>query len=221
MRRLMTLSAVCVLAGCGAPEITDLDSGIFSGSDEARGGNGAPSGGHYNLNLIGVPQDKEADMTGSSGHRIFVPLQGNTKIYLAEGSDFQVVDANGTDGNGAKFQLPNPDPDGDGTTTFSVYARALGTPGGSSTTTTCATDPVTGDEYCSIYSSVLVRGTGPSQFKNVSQELLYVYADVDGDGEVERHPLFDSTLQDYLWDYDNQGLRLAQLRFYPLPTTVP
>jgi hypothetical protein len=28
--------------------------------------------------------------------------------------------------------------------------------------------------------------------------------------------IFDSALQDYFWNYQNNGLRLAQLRFYPM-----
>src|SRR5207247_9232553 len=63
-----------------------------------RTGNGAPSGGHYSLNIIGVPKNKTASMTGDKGHRIFVPLAGTTKIMLIEGPDFGVLDANGTDG---------------------------------------------------------------------------------------------------------------------------
>ncbi len=63
--------------------------------------------------------------------------------------------------------------------------------------------------------------TGKSCFTNVSKELLYVYADVNGDGTVERYPLFDSALQDYYWQYDNNGLKVLQLRFYQVPTTVP
>ena len=51
-------------------------------------GNGAPSGPHYNLNIIGVPKDKTADMDGNQGHRIFVKLEGKTAIWLAEGPDF-------------------------------------------------------------------------------------------------------------------------------------
>ena len=185
-------------------------------------GNGAPSGAHYNLNIIGVPKDKTADMTNNNGHRIFVSLTGNTKINLSMG-DFQVLDANGTDGTAA-FQLPNPDPDNNGVTEYSVFARALGKPGGSSTTTTWAQDPVTGDWYTSVYSMVLVREKGKSTFTNVSKELLYIYADItpdDGIDNVVRVPLFDSRLEDYLWNYDNNGLKLVQLRFYEIPTTVP
>jgi len=184
----------------------------------AANGNGAPSGAHYNLNIIGVPKGKSADMTGNNGHRIFVNEQGNCRINLSMG-DFQVLDGNCTDGQSG-FQLPNPDPDNDGITTYSVYARALGKPGGNSTTTTCFDDAQTGETYCSIYSMVLVREKGKSSFTNVSKELLYVYQDTDGDGVVERIPLFSDSLDDYFWSYDNNGLKLAQLRFYEIPTNV-
>jgi hypothetical protein len=208
------------LAGCG------MDDGTINWADleyaeqaaKKAVGNGSPSGAHFNLNIIGMAKDKSADMSGNNGHRIFVAMVGNTKIMLKEGS-FQVLDANGTDGR-AEFQLPNPDPENDGVTEYSVFARALGKPGGSSTTTTCATDLATGEEYCSIYSVVLVRTKGKSSFRNVSRELLYVYADIDGDGIVERLPLFDEALDEYFWSYDNRGLRLAQLRFYEVPTDV-
>jgi len=202
------------LTGCELP-MEESDVIYTKGNGN---GNGAPSGSHFNLNIIGVPQDKDADMTGNNGHRIFVPLEGNSRILLTEG-DFGVMDANGTDGI-ARFRLPCPDPENDGVTEYSVWARALGTPGGSSTTTTCATDTETGDLYCSMYSMVLVRTKGGTKFTNVSKQLLYIYADVDGDGQAERYPLFDEDLDEYFWDYDNSGLKLAQLRFYEIPTDV-
>ena len=180
--------------------------------------NGAPSGAHYNLNIIGVQKNKSASMSGNMGHVIFVPLSGSTKIKLSEGS-YQVLDANGTDGS-ASFQLPNPDPDGDGRTSYSVFARALGKPGGSARIATCATDPLTGEEVCSTLNYVAVRGTGKSSFTNVSRELLYLYTDLDGDGVEERYSLFDSRLEDYFWQYDNSGLKLLQLRFYEVVTDV-
>lgn len=206
-----------------------LTTGCVVGSEEepptlddllGRGGNGngAPSGGHYSLNIIGVPKGKSADMTDNQGHRIFVPREGAAKILLAEGS-FGVLDANGTDGS-ASFQLPSPDPDNDGLTSYSVFARALGRPGGSSTTTTCATDPSDGELVCSMEAMVLVRSSGKSTFSNVSKQLLYIYADYDGDGDVDRLPLFDGALEDYFWEYDNAGLHLAQMRFYEIVTDV-
>ena len=181
-------------------------------------GNGAPNGPHYDLNIIGVQKGKTADMTGDNGHRIFVPLDGPTKILLSPG-DFSVLDANGTDGSAA-FQLPNPDSANSGTTSYSVFARALGKPGGRSFLTTCASDSL-GTTFCSMDTLVSVRGKGKSMFTNVSKELLYIYTDINGDGKIDRVPLFDSRLQDYYWSYDNNGLKLLQLRFYQVPTTVP
>jgi hypothetical protein len=184
---------------------------------------GAPSGPHYNLNIIGVPKDKTAAMDDNNGHRIFVKLEGKSKIWLGEGDEFSVLDANGTDGNGAMFQLPCPDPDNDGITEYSVWVRALGKPGGSAVITTCATDPLTAEEECSVLMYELTmrtKGKGGNKFENVSKELLYVYEDLDGDGAVERYPLFDDDLQDYFRDYDNKGLKLAQFRFYEVPTDV-
>ena len=180
-------------------------------------GNGSLSGAHYNLNIIGVPKAKSADMTNSEGHRIFVKLTGNVSISLKEG-DFQVLDGNGTDGKAA-FQLPNPDPDNDGVTAYSVYARALGKPGGSSMTTPYIID-ADGNTWYSTTSMVLVRGAGKSSFDNVSKELLYVWVDIDGDGVLDSLPLFGDATYQYFWDYDNNGLKLAQLRFYEVSTTV-
>jgi len=156
-------------------------------------------------------------MDGNNGRRIFVRLEGKSKILLKQGADFQVLDANATDGSGA-FQLPSPDPDNDGVTEYSVFARALGKPGGGASLTTAAVDPVTGDVYYSVESAVFLREKGGSKFTNVSRSLLYVHVDLDGDGVLERLPLFDERLQDYFWDYDNSGLKLVQLRFYPVST---
>jgi hypothetical protein len=80
---------------------------VFAASAHATG-NGAPSGWHYNLNIICVPKGKTADMTGTQGHTIFVPCEDTTKINLIEGADFGVLDRNGTDGP-ASFQLPPTD----------------------------------------------------------------------------------------------------------------
>ena len=182
-------------------------------------GNGAPSGPHYNLNIHGVLKGGSAS-TGSNGHDIFVPLQGQCKIALSPG-DFQVLDPNCLDGS-AGFQLPNPvgsTTSTSVTTIYSVWARALAKPGGSSSTTTCAYD-LTGVLICSTSQYVMVqtRKNGQSVFTNVTGDLLFVSQCIDN--KLTRTPLFDSSLQDYFWQYDNTGLKLLQLRFYQVPTTV-
>ncbi len=209
---VLTFALVAAVYAVNAPKDTQKSSA-------STGGSGAPSGSHFNLNVIGVPKDKTVDMTGGNGRRIFVPLVGNCKISLSQG-DFQVLDGNCTDNGQATFQLPNPDVDNDGVTTYSVWARALGRPGGSSTTTTCATDPVSGELWCSVYSMIQTRTRGRTTFTDVSKQLLYIYADVDGDGTIERYNLFSDSLKDYYWNYDNSGLKLMQLRFYEVTSNV-
>src|SRR2546427_783206 len=85
--------------------------------------------------------------------------------------------------------------------------------------TTCATD-LTGALVCSTsqYVTVETRSNGKSVFGNVSGSLLFVSQCING--HLTRTPLFDSSLQNYFWSYDNNGLKLLQLRFYQLPTTV-
>jgi hypothetical protein len=205
MRRLLLILLLCALAA--SPAI-------------AQTGNFAPSGPHYNLNIIGVQKGKTADMTNTQGHTIFMPLWGNAKILLLEGPDYQVLDRNGTDGS-ASFQLPNPDPDGDGTTVYSVYARALGKPDRAASLTTCATDPDTLEPVCSVAVLELTRTKGAQKFQNVTKEVLFIYADINDDSLLERVGLFSDELQDYFWQYDNKGLKVAQLRFYEVPSTVP
>ena len=218
MKKFLTIGsivAVLVFAGLVAAPLVSVATG-----------NGAPSGPHYNLNIIGVPKGKTADMTGSNGHRIFVKLDGNTKILLQKGDDFSVIDANGTDGT-AKFQLPDPvttcTTDAEGitttcTTAYSVFARAPGNSGGSATMKTCAKDPSDDSTVCSVQ---ILEITQSSKFQNVTKYLLFVYWDTNGDGVANNLiPIFDDRLEGYYWDYDNNGLKLLQLRFYGCATTV-
>src|SRR5215831_20785919 len=86
------------------------------------------NGTHYNLNIIGVPKGKTADMTNSDGHTIFVPLDGTVKINYIAGDQFQVLDRNGTDGDGATIEVPS-DPGGT-SVCYDVFATALGKPNG-------------------------------------------------------------------------------------------
>lgn len=179
-------------------------------------GAGNTGGGCYNLQVIAM-KTKTADMTGTNGHSLFVLQNGNTKILLKEGA-FNVIDRNGTDGS-ASFSLPNPDPTNSGTTQYSVMARLVGKPNSTLDMKTCAYDAL-GALYCSSQALSMKRIAGTSKFINVSQQLLYIYADIDGDGITDRLPLFGDGLQDYFWDVDSTGKMHAQLRFCPFSTTV-
>ena len=190
-------------------------------AQQASTGNGAPSGSHFNLNIIGVAHDKTPNMKGS-GAVIFVGLGTSTdavttKILLSQSTDgvFEVLDKNGTDGE-ASFALPVPG-------SYTVWARALGTPGGQSKIATCATfiDPTTGTPtiLCSTENEVFVRGTGKSSFRNVTTALTTIALVPGSPAELAcatpTVSLFATCLQDFLWQYDNNGLKLLQVRFYP------
>jgi hypothetical protein len=184
-------------------------------------GNGGPSGAHYNLNIIGVPKDKSPDFSGGNGGRIFVDLVGSTRIDLFMG-DFMVLDANGTDGEAA-FQLPNPD-NGSGQLAYSVWVRALGKPTGSATMTSCFTELSTTTTWCNSGNLIVpLNRLGGSKFVDVSKQLLQVCANVSTNPLVtnlQLVPLFSSLGTGYFWQYDNTGLVLTQMRFYPISTTA-
>ncbi|MFT5769401.1 MAG: hypothetical protein ACI9H8_001368 [Lysobacterales bacterium] len=105
---------------------------------------------------------------------------------------------------------------------YEVWARALGKPGGSATLTTCAT--VQGDLQCSTENTVQTRLKGKSPFTDVTDELTSAVVDYciefDGDDCIEyettRIALFSGDTEDWFWNYDGNGLRLLQLRFYEL-----
>jgi hypothetical protein len=198
---------------------------VFAPAAVAGVGNGAPSGPHFNLNIHGVANGQ--GFNGSNQNDIFVPLNGSCKIMLQQAYtyDFQVLQSNCVSNPTAEFSLPAPcavaPTSGlcsSSTTNYSVYARALGKPGGSSNTTPCFTD-TTNATYCSIYSYVAVRGTGQSKFTNQTSNLLFISQCVSG--STVTTPIFGNSNYQYFWQYDNQGLKLAQLRFYQVPSAVP
>lgn len=192
-------------------------------STPALAGNGLDvNGPHYNLNILGKTNCGIAS-TGSSGHVIQVLLNLNdgsqngklastldkrNKIFLSPGP-FGVTDPNACDGDGAAFSLPAGG--------YSVWARALAKPGGKATLSLCAVDTLgtadTTDDVlaCNTGENVvsMTRKGGQPVFTNVTKELTTLtYAGTD-------YNLFDLTFQSYFWDYDNNGMRLLQLRFYP------
>ena len=53
----------------------------------------------------------------------------------------------------------------------------------------------------------------------MSGDLLFLTTCVNG--KTVSTPLFSQNYDNYLWQYDNEGLRLLQLRFYQVPSNVP
>jgi hypothetical protein len=188
------------------------------------------NGEHYNLNIIGVTKDKQVDMTNSNRHTIFVPLGNNGDVKsckisvvknLEEPNQFRVLDGNATDGS-ATIAVPYTDY---GIISYNVYATALGKPGGQTDVLPNVTfeDGTYGNLLMGSFE--LKRDKGKPRPVNITDIFRADgWIDVDASGEFD--PEVDTsfsnvwvfnvpTLLDYFWSYDNQGLKLMQVRFYP------
>jgi hypothetical protein len=229
---------------------------VQAGND--NNGNGAPSGKHYTLNILGKDWDKgdyatiwdETDenfnpvIKNDNGHRIFVKLgsDGNmkkTRILLECGLDFDVIDADGTDGK-AVFQLPLPETIVDEITgevtssAYTVWIRVLGPPRGQADMYSGFYDPLDGSTWVSLEvieirqnqatasdpDNTVVNRKSPPKFVDVTKELTTIYVDMDGDTIPERYNLFHNSAYQYFWDFDNQGIKHVQLRFYDYDPTA-
>ena len=208
-----------------------------------------------------TPEEWEDALYGGRGKSTggWDDLDKKNKILLTPNSatdgieGFQVLDANATDRDGAEFTMPD-----DVATTYRVYARALGKPGGKSSMTLCANETdVTSDlddgsgteTWCSINQVVSFRDKGQPKAEDVTETLFTMsilfdladavdnedplldgkdeqlaiclatasLIDLEGDAtQVADVPIFHGCFQDYFWNYDNNGLKLLQLRFYPV-----
>jgi hypothetical protein len=163
-------------------------------------------------------------------------------IFLVPGP-FSVCDANSWDaahycdgtllGNnimGSVFQLPcNLNlPAGSGPTAlipctvsdsacYDVYFRALGTPGGGVTISTCG-QLADGTRVCSgtgNNTGLISRGTKKPTFTKVTNELTSVVGCVTVNNVTTcgRFALFTAPFQFFLWQYDNQGLKNGMVVF--------
>ena len=200
-------------------------------------GNGLPSGTHYTLNILGKNWDKgeyaetllnPVVKDNDNGHRMFVKLDGKTRILLQQDTvapyEFSVIDADGTDGK-ASFMMPAPgdvidtsedqyNPDA---ATYKIFVRVL-SPSGSATITTGAYTDLEGNVWIMSYESVTLDQTmrPPAKFTDVTKELTTLWVDTNTDGIADtRVPIFDARYEGYFWDYDNDGLKHVQMRFYP------
>lgn len=199
-------------------------SGVAAATD-----NGAMSGPHFNLNLIGVKKTDQLPNDANGGARIFVLLNGKSQIYLTKGETFDVIDADATDGRG-EFMLPAPDncydADGNyvGAGNYRVFIRELGKPGGTATMTTCFEEKGdTTTRVCSLNEDIisLARSKGKSEFRDVTRQLTTVSYYDSVLGRNVRVDIFSDPLMDYLWEYFNTNLKIVQLRFYPIERSCP
>ena len=88
-------------------------------------------------------------------------------------------------------------------------------------------DVVTGQILCSDTSAMYFRDKGKSTFADVTNQLLFLTVTIDSTAtpnlaaclgvtgtKTVTVSLFNSCFENYFWNYDNNGLKLVQLRFY-------
>lgn len=238
--------ALCSLVGFAVA----LIMGIFPGPVAAGPFLQPPNGWHFTLNLIGMAKPKSLVCdSGSrifvklSGNTKILLTEGPFQVLDCNGTDgeaaFQLPANPCVDGSGNIIDCPINAP---AFQCYSVWARALGKPCNPSNsaceaimklcgTQTCDAGACSGTgascvvnsdcNECSTENVVLTRNTGRSNWQNVTKQLTTICVDVDNNGSCDiRIPLFDDDWEDFFWSYDNNGLRLAQLRFYPEPGDV-
>lgn len=193
----------------------------------------------YKMNIIGVKNPKNAPMTNTNRKTIFVALGANgapakSTIYLTQGA-FAVCDGNSWDQahrcdgtnlsnyTGSVFRLPcnlnvpsDFDCDGQGEQAcYDIYFRALGKPGGKVTITTCGLLP-DGTKVCSSENTGLIsRNNGKPTFTKVTNALtsLVGCTDIGDSATCGRYALFRDEFEQFLWEYDNQGLKNGMVVF--------
>jgi hypothetical protein len=227
MKRFSFLLSVVLTLAFVAPVTAQVGQGL--------------SGPHYNLNFVGVPKDKTVpDMTGSDRHTVFVPLQSGgdvsrqVKIYYVPGDQFQVIDGNATNDNTAIIEVPA---SASSDLCYDVYAYALGKPFGNAVVQAeCTIDGLLGSCSDALFQNTfsVSRIKGKPKQENIS-DVFRASGCVDlntsgtcdtGDLQFTNVWIFNvPQLQEYFWDFDNNGLRLMQTRFYETTcgsfTTVP
>ncbi len=174
------------------------------------------NGPHYNLNIHGSKTIKDVGI--SDGHSMFVKLEGKTRILMTQdGGGFLVTDPNGTDGSASFNIAPGH---------YNVYARALGKPNGNVHIQANGTfnDTLAGETLIMLGYVDISRSKGQPQVLNINN-LFYVDVTICTavvEGVCTETTTYTDTwvfdipeLLSYYWDYDNAGLKLLQVRFYP------
>src|SRR5215470_6630468 len=151
---------------------------------------------------------------------------------VCDGNAFdKAVDCNGNTVNktGAVFQLPCNNlnslglvvgctDNGPGSiASYQVWARVVGTPGGNGTITLCAFDQTTLTEVCNT-DEILMRNK-PNKFTDITKTLTTLVGATGPNSVVGNFPLFADGFSGFFWDYDNNGNKVLQLRFYPTPAS--
>ncbi len=194
MRKGISIAVAMVLASMTLVSI----AAVFASNPST--GNGAPSGPHENINIIGVPAKANGNFN-PQGSVIFVSRTGSTQFYVHGGTSYQILDHDGTDGK-VGTSVDNPGlifpynaSVTDHTWRVEIYVRLLGPKGSEAQWTSYYYDTV-GDTYILWGNFTLSKDT---KFQLRTGDLLA------------------NGYQDMLWQLDPiTKFRICQMRIFLL-----
>ena len=208
-----------------------LTTVLFSATALAGKGNGLPSvdmSGSFLINIHAVNKCPSNGFDGSNRHTIVVQglsdadfdaavaAHGNNLPDLSDYNDilltksdsadsFEIMDGNACDNDEALLALPPLV-----ATTYDVFLKMVGKPGGKANPVLCAKDIytalITEDWYCNT-GTVHVRNKGGNQYADVTDELLLMLT-------ADTY-LFNDDEGSYFWDFSATNGAKAQVRFVP------
>jgi len=233
-----------IISGCDLlPVVPTAEKDEISSLTKAKPGTDF-SGPHYNLNLIGKKADWSGGGSYDNWdrHTMFVPEDtseytfqvGNEtagyqtfngiKILMTQGIEFAVKDGNAFDDGKCSFQLAPGE--------YNVYIIAKAKPGGY----TDITGWVYAEDETGAYNWFLNIGTvhvtkskkwedathifyvsdSEDPFELVGAEDMWVFYYMSAVEVYLDDPLTpEGPFTEYFWQYDNNGNKLVQVRFYP------
>jgi hypothetical protein len=224
MRKLIAIivTAVLLLSVCASPVLAAKPGADFNGP-------------HFNLNLIG----KKTDWSGGGSynnpdrHTIFVPEDTSTFSYAlpdgtiqsgsikleftqTTGEDFAVLDGNAFDDGVASFQLAKG--------RYQVYIVSRAKPGFSTDINALVyfTDNLTQTQWMSLLVGEITvtrkwqDATPLFYVSDAEENTLGITADTWVFDYLDMLAAAGYGDGEYFWDYDNNGNKLVQVRFYPV-----
>ena len=211
-----------------------LASTLIAGGAMAAKGNGLPSvdmSDSFLMNIHAVDKCPSNGFDGSNRHTIVikgltdedfaaaVDLHKNNLPDLSDMNDielvesdsadsFQINDGNACDNDPAELALPSMV-----ATSYDVYIKMVGKPGGKANPVLCGRNLVTELETYAVYcntGTVHVRVNGQNKYVNVNDELLELLTD-----DATNYYVFGDDADSYFWDFSATTGAKAQVRFVP------
>lgn len=153
------------------------------------------------------------------------------KIHFVAGDDFEIIDRDATDKDGAKIMVPATNVDGEDVISVDVWVRALGKPNMCMDIEGYAYDddqdlnPGDGQPSTGLWfwsgTVHLKRKHGQASWVKVNElfEVWFCQVDPVTDlciaGTIEELSVFSDVFEDYFWNILNDGTRIVQVRLYP------